>query len=243
MSEPELFVSLGPVHPHLLFELLAYSLGFLAYRILRRRGDHFTTSTRWSLIVAAAVGAALGSKLLALLNEPSTLFENLSDPVKFMAIGKTMVGGLIGGWIAVELTKRSMGIRERSGDLFAVPICVGVATGRIGCFLTGLPDHTFGTPTELPWGVDFGDGIARHPAQLYELVFVTAFGLYLLFRKQRGNGLEFRALLLGYLGFRLGVDFLKPGELLWGLTAIQWACTFALVYHSIHWPLVRRLFR
>jgi prolipoprotein diacylglyceryltransferase len=44
--------------------------------------------------------------------------------------------------------------------------------GRIGCFLTGLADNTYGTPTGLPWGVDFGDRIHRHPTQLYEIAFL-----------------------------------------------------------------------
>ena len=238
MEDPQLFVSLGPIHPHFLFEALAYALGFLAYRILRRRGDSLSTSTRWNLILAAAIGAALGSKLLALLNEPSSLVANLGSAVKFMASGKTMVGGLLGGWVAVEITKKFTGVRERSGDLFAIPICVGVAIGRVGCFLTGLPDHTYGGPTELPWGVDFGDGVSRHPTQLYELLFVALLAAYLHWRSPRANGLAFRALLVGYLSFRLAVDFLKPGEFQFGLTGIQWACALALAYH-----LVRKLLR
>ncbi len=238
MTDPPIFVPLGPVHPHVVFELLAYTGGFQVYRYLRRRGDSLSTPTRWTLIVAAAVGAALGSKLLALLNEPSALAENLSHPMKFMAAGKTMVGGLLGGWIAVELTKRASGIRERTGDLFAIPICVGIALGRIGCFLTGLPDHTYGTQTTLPWGIDFGDGVLRHPTQLYEIVFALLLALYLAVRSPRATGLAFRTVLLAYCAFRLAIDFIKPGEPLAGLTAIQWACALTLFYH-----LARKLFR
>ncbi len=47
--------------------------------------------------------------------------------------------------------KRIAGIRSRTGDLFAVPLCVGIAIGRIGCFLAGLADDTYGKPTSLPW--------------------------------------------------------------------------------------------
>lgn len=238
MSEPPVFVSLGPVPPHLLFEFLAYALGFQVYRIARNRGDTLATSTRWSLIVAAACGAAIGSKLLALINSPDTLLENLSHPVRFMASGKTMVGGLLGGWIAVEIVKRLSGVRERTGDLFAVPLCVGIAIGRIGCFLTGLPDHTYGIETDLPWGIDFGDGVSRHPTQLYEIVFVCLVALTITLRPPRESGMAFRFVLLSYLGFRLAVDFIKPGQPILGMTAIQWACAVALLYH-----VVRRFFR
>ena len=40
------------------------------------------------------------------------------------------------------------------------PIAVGLGLGRVGCFLAGLHDDTVGLPTVLPWGVDFGDGVA-----------------------------------------------------------------------------------
>ena len=45
--------------------------------------------------------------------------------------------------------------RRSTGDLFVVPLCVGTAIGRIGCFLSGLEDRTYGTPTSLPWGDRF----------------------------------------------------------------------------------------
>jgi phosphatidylglycerol---prolipoprotein diacylglyceryl transferase len=86
--------------------------------------------------------------------------------------GKTIVGALIFGLISVELMKRYIGVRESTGDLYAIPLALGIAIGRIGCFLTGLSDNTYGTPTTLPWAVNFGDGIPRHPTQLYEIAFL-----------------------------------------------------------------------
>ena len=56
------------------------------------------------------------------------------------------------------------------------PIAVGLAIGRVGCFLAGLHDDTYGLPTALPWGVDFGDGTPRHPTQLYEIAVVLPLG-------------------------------------------------------------------
>jgi len=88
--------------------------------------------------------------------------------------GKTIVGALVFGLISVELMKRYIGLRQSTGDLYAIPLAVGIAIGRIGCFLTGLADNTYGTPTTLPWAIDFGDGIPRHPTQLYEIIFLIA---------------------------------------------------------------------
>ena len=95
--------------------------------------------------------------------------------------------------------------------------------GRVGCFLTGLADHTCGVHTSLPWGVDFGDG-ARHPAQLYEIAFLLALGVALLARLRYTafNGELFRLFMLAYLSFRFFVEFIKPGDKpLAGLSAIQ----------------------
>ena len=79
--------------------------------------------------------------------------------------GKTIVGGLIGGLVGVELVKLAMGIRRSTGDLYAPALAVAIAIGRIGCLLTGVADDTSGTPTSLPWGMDLGDGVSRHPTQ------------------------------------------------------------------------------
>jgi phosphatidylglycerol---prolipoprotein diacylglyceryl transferase len=86
--------------------------------------------------------------------------------------GKTIVGALIFGLISVELIKRYIGLRQSTGDLYAIPLALGIAIGRIGCFLTGLSDNTYGTRTDLPWAINFGDGIPRHPTQLYEIIFL-----------------------------------------------------------------------
>jgi prolipoprotein diacylglyceryltransferase len=88
--------------------------------------------------------------------------------------GKTIVGALIFGLIAVELMKRYIGVSQSTGDLYAISLALGIAIGRIGCFLTGLTDNTHGTPSTLPWAINFGDGIPRHPTQLYEIVFLVA---------------------------------------------------------------------
>jgi len=232
---PEFFVSLGPLHPHVLFEVLAYAIGFQLYRrARRRRGDVVDSETRWSVIVAAAVGAAVGSKLLAWAEHPAD---------GFLISGKTIVGGLLGGWWAVEWAKRRAGVSERTGDLFAVPLCAGIAIGRVGCFLTGLSDKTYGRATELPWAIDLGDGVGRHPTQLYEILFLALLGLWLVRSRARladgslPTGALFDRFVVAYFAFRLAVDFLKPGEPHLGLTAIQWGAVAGLLYHarrSIH---------
>jgi prolipoprotein diacylglyceryltransferase len=108
-----------------------------------------------------------------LLEDPQLTRHSLHNPA-YLIGGKTIVGALAGGLISVELIKRYIGLHQSTGDLYAIPLALGIAIGRIGCFLTGLSDNTCGTPTTLPWAINFGDGIPRHPTQLYEIAFLLA---------------------------------------------------------------------
>jgi prolipoprotein diacylglyceryltransferase len=115
---------------------------------------------------------------------------------------------------------------------------LAIAIGRIGCFLSGVEDESYGIATRLPWGVNFGDGIARHPTQLYEVMFLAALGAVLLLglRPTTTVGDHFKLFMVGYLTFRLLVDFIKPGVRLGGLSAIQWVCLAVVAYYAPHVP-------
>jgi phosphatidylglycerol:prolipoprotein diacylglycerol transferase len=236
-------VNLGALRipAHVILEMLAYVVGFRLYVVLRRKwGDPIPTATRWSVLAGAAVGAALGSKLLAWLERPAETLAHLSDPAYLMG-GKSIVGGLLGGLIGVEIAKKIGGESRSTGDLFVVPLCLAIAVGRIGCFLAGLVDETYGVATTLPWGVDFGDGLRRHPTQLYEIV---ALGLIAWWAASRHKALPrrgdlFRGFMALYLAFRLAVDCIKPGPRAYlGLTGIQVACVLGLLYYARDVPRV-----
>jgi len=222
------------------FEALGYAGGYLLYRHDRRAGDPVPDDRRWLIIAAAAVGALLGSRILGLLEQAPQLV--LHWPDLLLPGGKTIVGGLLGGWLAVEIVKALAGIHTRTGDLFAIPLCLGIAIGRVGCFLAGLPDDTYGTPTSLPWGINFGDGIPRHPTQLYEIVFLLALAWFLHQYAQRPHppGAVFRIFLAAYLTWRLAIDFLKPQPHIAGMNMIQWACLAGLVILAIGELINRR---
>jgi phosphatidylglycerol:prolipoprotein diacylglycerol transferase len=237
------FVPVGPwvVHPHVFFETMAYLVGFRLYLWLRRRqGDPVDNGPRWSIVTAAAIGAVIGSRLLFWLEDPVATIGYLHRPGVLLG-GKTVVGALLGGWVAVEIVKRRIGIREATGDLFAVPLAVGLSIGRIGCFLSGLPDGTYGSATTLAWGVDLGDGLLRHPVALYESAFMMILASALWRTRNRlRRGESFKVFMASYLAFRIGADSVKPGVSLGlGLTAIQWACAGGLAYYA-WWLIVQR---
>jgi phosphatidylglycerol---prolipoprotein diacylglyceryl transferase len=130
---------------HLLFETLAYVVDFQLYRRLRHSlGDPISLDNRWWIIATAAVGAALGSKVLGMMEYVPEILRRWRHPA-YLASGKSIVGGLVGGGIAVEWIKRRLGVTVSTGDLFAIPLALGIAVGRVGCFLAGLPDQTYGS--------------------------------------------------------------------------------------------------
>ncbi len=219
------------------------------YFALRRRfPDAIATPLRWSVVAAAVAGGAIGSKLLFWLEDPRLTWQNLNHP-EYLAGGKTIVGGLVLGMIAVEWMKRYIGLRQSTGDLYAIPLALGIAIGRVGCFLTGLSDNTYGIATNLPWGWSFGDGISRHPTQLYEIGFLLGLTPVLYYvLKHVANwpmtdaghptprfipGDAFKVFMVAYLSFRLLCDFIKPyPRIFLGLGGIQWACVLVLLYYS-----------
>ncbi|HET8941763.1 MAG TPA: prolipoprotein diacylglyceryl transferase family protein, partial [Rudaea sp.] len=159
---------MSPIALHTLLEMLAYAVGFRVFLWTRKRlaPAAFADGDQVIWIGASAiVGAAVGAKLSYWLDDPLTAFAQFPN-WKHLLEGKSIIGALLGGLIGVEFAKRLAHVQRSTGDAFVLPLTLGMCIGRVGCFLAGLGDHTYGTPTTLPWAVDFGDGIPRHPTQL-----------------------------------------------------------------------------
>ncbi len=229
------YITIGTlkIHPHPVFESLAY---FVSLRLaLRRfRQNPVAQENRGVVIAGGIIGGILGAKILAIFQHLDMLWTGAASWPMLLMGGKTIVGALLGATFGVEITKKLRKIDTATGDVFAYPLIIGMAIGRIGCFLTGLSDQTYGTPTNLPWAVDFGDHILRHPTQLYEIVFLVGLLLYLRYRQRKPmqQGDLFRFFMICYLGFRWAIDFIKPDfHPLLGMSAIQISCLFGLVYY------------
>lgn len=215
---------------HVAFEILAYAVACIIYLRLRRsKGDLIADEKRSTIICAATIGAAIGCRLLAAA-------ENIDHfswkHLLLLDGGKTIIGAILGGWIAVELAKRRTGIENRTGDLLVTPLLFGTMIGRIGCFLAGAADETFGRATSLPWGIDFGDGVPRHPLQLYEIVFLAVY--YVLIEKRHHPNFEtgdrFRLYVFSYFGLRFVLEFLKDSPRIFGLDVLQWAALAGVLW-------------
>jgi prolipoprotein diacylglyceryltransferase len=188
---------------HAAFDVLAWlAAGVAALWVTRmgRIGFPVPEPLRLAYLAALLIGAALGAYLFGTVN----LWLSGQS-----GLARSIEGAIAGGILAIEIYKRAAGITVRTGARFALPFAVGVAIGRIGCFLSGLDDFTHGTATALPWGHDFGDGVARHPVQLYESAALALFAAAYAVRVLKADRFWIAN------GFYLAVGFYGAQRFLW----------------------------
>lgn len=218
---------------HFICETLAYFVGYRYYSYLRKHNkDQISSENRLIIFIGAAIGALLGSHLVGIFENPALLSHfNLT----YLMGNKTIVGGMLGGLIGVELTKKQIGITVSSGDLMVYPLILAMIIGRTGCFLAGLEDGTYGIASNLPWAINFGDGIRRHPTNLYEIIFwMLLWGLLKITESSHrfADGAKFKIFLSSYLVFRFMIEFIKPDYFFsFGLSVIQLVCIAGILYY------------
>jgi phosphatidylglycerol:prolipoprotein diacylglycerol transferase len=197
----------------------------------RQRSLGLTPRQRLGIGLGAFCGAMIGAKLPFVLSD----WPGLLSGAAWFANGKTIVFGLVGGYLGVELAKDALGVTIKTGDSFAVPVAGAVAVGRLGCYSAGC---CFGKPTGGTWGVDFGDGILRHPTQLYESAFhATMLGvLILLERRGLFPRQRIKLYFIAYLIYRFFSEWLRPEPILGlGLTSYQWASLALIGVFALLW--------
>lgn len=202
--------------------LMLGAIGILS--VLLRRSQARLPLAWWQKLglgVGGFCGAMLGAKLPFVLLD----WQNLVSTSAWLADGKTIMFGIVGGYLGVELAKWILEIHVRTGDTFAAPVALAVAVGRLACYVGGC---CYGVPTTLPWGVVFaGSGSLqpRHPTQLYEFAFHLTMAI-LLWEFQRWGWFKYqlaKLYILAYLVFRFLTEFLRPEPHMLGLSVYQWA--------------------
>jgi phosphatidylglycerol---prolipoprotein diacylglyceryl transferase len=193
---------------HTIFDALAWIAAALAGWLVGR----------WREPVFPAVPAADASRLPVLVFSAAVGAYALGTANLWasgqIGVARSIEGALAGGVVGVEIYKYVKGITGRTGARLAAPAAIGIAVGRIGCYLSGVEDFTYGTPTSLPWAHDFGDGVPRHPVQIYESLAMAAFAAWYLAALSRrskfvaANGFS---LTIGfYAAQRFAWEFIKP---------------------------------
>jgi prolipoprotein diacylglyceryltransferase len=230
--EPQLFGI--TLNLHLILEYAAFFVAFRYYVYLRKQGeDNISSTNRLSIIIGAVFGALLMSRFVAFFENPVL---HAAQGWLAMVNNKTIMGGLFGGLLGVELVKKMIGEKQSSGDLFTLPIILGIIIGRLGCFLAGTSEFTYGKTTSSFIGIDLGDGLLRHPIALYEVVFLIFLfiGIKILNKQYAGlkNGSYFKLFMVSYFGFRFCIEFLKPNTFfVLGLSSIQLLCLICWGYY------------
>ena len=205
---------------------IAYAVAVAVFWwMARRRGMAVDIAAR--IMAAGLFGGLVGA--------------NLAQLVATGLPGKTIEGGILGGWIAVVIAKRYFGIGRSTGDLFALAIPAGEAIGRIGCFIGGC---CYGKAAAVAWAVH-DHGLWRHPTQLY-LALAAAICVAILYTVERRGFLPENGLFyLGGMLFcvdRFTVEFFRDATPVGGtLTLAQIGCCigfaiFAWKLATLLWP-------
>lgn len=221
------------------FVLLGVAVGLLLFWRESVR-QHAVSERTFTVLLGALFGGVLGSKLPMILLYWRDMVAQFPD-LTLLITSRSITGGLAGGAVGVFLAKRRFGITGRRGNLFVPGIAAGVAIGRLGCFFRGC---CYGTPSMLPWAVDFGDGVMRHPAQLYEMAFMALLfvvGLVAVRRWPEPPGAVFKLFMVSYFAFRFGVEFVRAEPVVWmGLTLFQVISAGMVVFYGVDVALLLR---
>lgn len=233
-----------------------YLAGFAAFWLLGR----LRSKDGWrgvsaddveNLLFYGVFGVVLGGRLgYCLFYQPEYY---LSEPWRILQIwqgGMSAHGGLIGVLVVIAAYAKTHGIRFwRLVDFVAPLVPLGLAAGRIGNFING---ELWGRPAaaDLPWAMIFpqtGDGIPRHPSQIYEagLEGLALFALLWIYsRRERPVGRTSALFAIGYGAARFVSEYFREPDAFLGLQAFglsrgQWLTIPLFAAGVALWWIVR----
>jgi phosphatidylglycerol:prolipoprotein diacylglycerol transferase len=194
---------------------------FLAFRPT----SHYAAPERRAYIrlqMLTLLGALLGAKFVVLMGDSGWPVVPFHDWTDLLVSGRSIVGALLFGFLVAEGLKPLLGYRLPPNDRFAIVLPFSVATGRLGCWMSGC---CLGIPMQGPFALVGVDGISRFPAPLVELAFHLLCGVsfIMLWKKKRMAGRLFALYLVAYGVFRFLTEFLRVTPKVFdGLSAYQW---------------------
>lgn len=220
---------------HPITESLGIFVAMRYYTWLKRKDlEKFSSSNSLLIVIAATFGALVGSHIIGSLERPLDLLK-APNTLAYIWLNNTIVGGLSGGLIGVELMKIIIGKKESTGDRMVYPLIVAMFIGRIGCFFTGVYEETYGLPTQSIFGMHLGDDYWRHPVALYEMVFLLILFIFIKFLERSysyKSGFLFQVFMLSYFSFRFLLDFIKPKyNIIFNISTIQIVCLLVIIYY------------
>jgi len=190
--------------------VLAY---FIISYLAKLKKLHLKKDDVLDLIIYMAFGVLLGGRIFYFI------FYNfgdiITDPLELFRLwhgGMSYHGGLIGVFFAILIYSKVKKVHFYDlADMIAIPAALGIALGRIGNFING---ELIGRPTNLPWSFNFGDGISRHPSQLYQSIanFINFGILWQVKNFKLPRGFLFWFYITLYGGFRFSTEFFREPD-------------------------------
>lgn len=201
--------------------MMLLAMLFGAYRWQKNNKGN---NTMLMVYISAIGGAFLGAKIIYMLSEGYLITSDNPYRLQAWLTGKSILGGLLGGYLCVEGAKKCLGIKQATGDLFAITVPLGIALGRLGCLAHGCCKGIL-IQGQFLW-----------PAPLVELVFnlILAGVLYSLKRKQKQVTQLFHIYLISYGIFRFLHEYLRETpKIILGVSGYQIAALIMLIFGII----------
>jgi prolipoprotein diacylglyceryl transferase len=235
------YIELGPfrIHFYALFILAGIVIALiLTESRLRARGAEAGIALDISLW--AIPFGILGGRFFHVLTHPDDYFYAGADFLAVFRIwegGLAIYGAIILGSVGAYIGARSAGIKFTSYlDAVAPGVLLAQAIGRWGNYFN---NELFGTPTDLPWGLEIPssnpaypaglpEGVLFHPTFLYESIWSLA-GVVLLLAADRRFNLRWGKMLGLYLVYysvgRVWIEAIRidPSEIVLGLRINIWS--------------------
>jgi phosphatidylglycerol:prolipoprotein diacylglycerol transferase len=227
--DPEIFEFAGlEITWHGLFTALGVVVGVVMAAFLARRAG-IDEDTIYNMALFLVVGGIIGARTMYVLEHLSDFSD---DPTEVFAIhtgGISIYGALIGGTLgaAAYAAWRRLPRWGAMADVAAIGAILGMAVGRIGCFING---DIFGRTTDWPIGLVYTHSdspayplyssvtpeLAQHPVTVYEILgdlVIFALLLFVLRRFFKRDGMIFFSWAFLYAAMRFGVSFLRGADI------------------------------
>lgn len=226
------------------FEIYSYSvfimiavLTSLWVQIRSAKKHNIPQELLWDLSIYLVATGALGARILYVLTKWSDYAQTPLEVFNFRAGGLSLHGALIGGALGLIWFAKCRNISPIVLlDLISPSVALGIAIGRIGCFLNGC---CIGTATSLPWAVG-----GRHPAQLYEMFLDLILFFILLWFQKRSQTLNGKTTLLffaGYSTIRFLIEFVREDLIIFTWFSLaQWASIITVIIAIIMWQNINK---
>ncbi|VAW62624.1 Prolipoprotein diacylglyceryl transferase [hydrothermal vent metagenome] len=178
------------------------------------------------VIFYGALGVVLGGRIgYIVFYNFDKFIENPAIIIRIWEGGMSFHGGMLGVFLALYLFGRKTNRTFfQVSDFIAPMVPLGLGFGRLGNFIN---KELWGRPvdTAIPWAMDYGDHIARHPSSLYQalseglLLFII---LFVYSRKPRPTMAVSGVFMMAYGSFRFITEFYRTPDAHLGFVMFDW---------------------